>query len=637
MCGIAGILAAGRNADSTAALERLTGALHHRGPDGSGFRYFNGRTAGFGHRRLSIVDLETGAQPISNEDGTVWITYNGEIYNHRAIRRELEQRGHRFRTQSDTEVVVHGWEEWGPAVLERLNGIFALALFDGRAGSGVVWLARDPVGVKPLYVGRSERDWWFASELSAAREADLVEPDYRPEAFDEFLVYRFVPSPGTFFRHAWKVPPGHFCQLEPGNLPDEPLFQRYQPRFAPSALPTSKGEWEEVVRSGLEAAVSRQLMSDVPVGSLLSGGVDSTIVTGVMRDELPSPPQCFAVGVSDGGETNELPIARKAARALGVPLTEVAVGENEFLAAWPGQISRMSEPVANSGVLLVGILCQTVGRTHKVVLSGQGADEPLGGYPRHAGERWYPWARRLRPLLDLVPERWAASDRVERMRRLAHHSDPARRFAEILSVFSPAEVGQVTGHAVDMDRLAEPVRRWLPEGDGHDSLNSLLVVDARLSLADDLLLVADHMAMASSVELRVPFLDLELLALLEAMPSKYKISPLGERKWLYRRAVTDLVPPVLRESLTGFRGRTGTKLGFTSPIASWLSQWARRAAQPYLTGAGARLPAYVRPEAIKGIIGESASGRPRSRQLLSLYVLETWLRGAEASVPAGVV
>src|SRR6185503_3963763 len=184
----------------------------------------------------------------------------------------------------------------------------------------------------------------------------------------------------------------------------------------------------------------RQLMSDVPVGSLLSGGVDSTVITRLMKDGLAEPPSAFAVGVRGEAAVNELEPARRAALALGVPLTEVEVGEEEFLAAWPGQVAGMGEPVANSGVLLVGLLCRTVGKTHKVVLSGQGADEPLGGYPRHAAERWYPFTSRIRPLLDLVPERFAASDRVSRIRRMAGETDQARRFTEILAVFSPAEV-----------------------------------------------------------------------------------------------------------------------------------------------------------------------------------------------------
>ena len=627
MCGICGVIGTTEGEDVTHALERLTEALHHRGPDGCGFRYIRGRSAGLGHRRLSIVDLATGAQPMSNEDERVWVTYNGEIYNHLPLRRELEALGHRFRTNADTEVLVHGFEAWGPELFGRLNGIYAFALFDGRTPPGDVWLVRDPAGVKPLYLGRQRDAWWFASELGAARACGLVDSALRHDALAEFLVYRFIPSPGTPFRSAWKVPPSHYCRLPLARLPHEPAFTRFDPQFAPPAVPRSEHEWCEALRAALVTAIQRQLMSDVPVGSLLSGGVDSTAVTSVMRDHLPEPPHAFAIGFTGAPRGGELALARRAAAALGVPLTEVAVTGDEYRAAWLAQVARLGEPIANTGTLLVTLLCRAVGATHKVVLTGQGADEPLGGYPRHAAERFYAVGRALGPLLRRLPERFAASDRVARMQRVAGEADPARRFTEILAVFGPQEASLLTGGAVDPDQLSAPVRRWLdPQADG-DSLNALLRADARLSLADDLLIVADHMAMASSVELRVPFLDLELLALVERMPSRYKISALGERKWLYRRAVRPLLPQPLRKPLLSWRARTGRKLGFTTPLETWFERWIERDAERFLLGQGARLPAYLQADALRRYLDTVRRRRlPRSRQLVTLFVLESWLR-----------
>ena len=628
MCGIAGIISTDRSRDVGPAVERLTAELAHRGPDGTGLRFLGDRWAAFGHRRLSIVDLECGAQPMGNEDGQVWVVLNGELYNHLEIRKDLEHLGHRFTTRSDTEVLVHGWEEWGAKLLERVNGIYAFALFDGRRGAGEVWLARDPVGVKPLYVGRTDGQWWFASELAAARRCGLVNEVARPEAVDEFLVYRFIPSPGTFWRDAWKLPPSHLCRLDLSALPTTPRFEPFATRFAPSSVPASRGEWEEAIRAGLRAAVRRQLMSDVPVGSLLSGGVDSTVVTRFMRDELPAPPQAFAVGFRDA-PVDELSAARRAAEALGVPLAELAVSQEEYLASWPAQIASLGEPIANSGVLLVGLLSQLVRRTHKVVLSGQGADEPLGGYPRHAAERFATAVRVLRPLLGLLPEGLLSSDRLARMRRVGGASEESRRFAETLAVFGPADAVALTGHRLDPDALAEPVRRWLRATNGEDSLNRLLQVDARLSLADDLLIVADHMSMASSVELRVPFLDLAFISLIERMPSTYKVSWLGERKWLYRRAVEPLLPEAARPTLTGWGARTGQKSGFTTPLEAWFTRWVRRDAEHYLLGPGSRAPDVIGPRGLRDLcVGVRERGLPRARQLLSLYVLETWLRGS---------
>lgn len=633
MCGIAGALASDLRHDVGPLVTRLTEQLAHRGPDGSGLQFLHARSAAFGHRRLSIVDLECGAQPMSNEDGLVWVVLNGELYNHMELRRELEACGHRFRTRADTEVLVHGWEEWGRGVLARLNGIYACAVFDGREGQGrgAVWLARDPAGVKPLYLGMAGDVWWFASELGAARRCGLVDSDPRPEAFDEYLVYRFVPSPGTFFRNTWKVPPGHVCGFSLESLPRAPAFERFETSFAPTAVPRSTGEWKEALRGYIARAVRRQLMSDVPVGCLLSGGVDSTAVMGVMRDCLPEPPVAFGVGFTGDGKNGELLHARAAASALKVPLAELSIDESGWLVAWHAQVAALGEPIANPGLVLVGLLCQLVRRSHKVVLSGQGADEMLGGYPRHVAERWYPLLKRLQPLLRLLPEATASSDRVRRLGHIAAAGDDARRFTEILAIYSPREALDYTGHQLDPDELAAPVRRWLP--DDPDSVNRLLVVDARLSLADDLLTVADHMSMAWSVELRVPFLDLELLGLVGRMPGRYKISALGERKWLYRHAVGPLLPGSFRNSVTGWRARLGNKLGFATPLDAWLNVWVAREADQYLLGRDARSPHFLRGDGIRRLLSDARDrGLPRSRQILSLYVLETWLRGWSAGI-----
>jgi asparagine synthase (glutamine-hydrolysing) len=631
MCGICGIISMRKDNDVSHTLQRLTDCLIHRGPDDEGFKYFGGgRWAGFGHRRLSIVDPAGGAQPMTGEDERIWVTFNGEIYNQQALRRELTGLGHTFRTRADTEVLIHGFEAWGLDLFGRLNGIFAFALYDGRREPGEVWLVRDPAGAKPLYLGRSKDAWWFSSELGAARTCGLVDPELRPQSLDEYLVYRFIPSPGTPFRNAWKLPPAHYCHFRIDRLPEVPRFERFDPRFEPTVLPKNTGEWEEALRSGLTAAIERQLMSDVPVGVLLSGGVDSTALTRVMRDRLPEPPQAFAVGFEGTVDGAELTLARESARSLGIPLKEMMVTSDQYLAAWLDHVSHLGEPIANSGSLLVSLLCREVGKTHKVVLTGQGADEPLGGYPRHAAERFYPTARHLERGLRFLPEGLQSSDRVARMRRISGERDAARRFTETLAIFSPEKATDLTGHTLDADHLSDPVRRWLDPTMNSDSLNALLRVDARLSLADDLLIVADHMSMASSVELRVPFLDLELLALVERMPSRYKVSTLGERKWLYRQAVVPLLPKDLRRQLLGWNARTGRKLGFTTPIEHWFTGWIERDAERYLLGPEARLPDVLQPDRLRSSLDRwRAHKLPRSRQLMTLFVLESWLRGPQ--------
>ena len=294
MCGIAGLWSVDESAGWRRSANALQASIAHRGPDGQG-------VLGIGedgsvrrvdtvealpqgswmgvllHRRLSIVDVEGGAQPMSNEDGRIWLIFNGEIYNHASIRAELIGLGHHFATKADTEVIVHGWEHWGPGLLERLNGIYAFALLDLRTGRDL-WLARDPAGVKPLYLGVNGHTWWFASELAAARQSALAGTEIDPAGLAEYLVYRFVPSPRTVFKHAWKVPPGHYCRIDERS-PAVPEFRPFRYARSGTSAPRSTAEWGDAIGSGLRDAVRRQLMSDVPVGSLLSGGVDSTIVT----------------------------------------------------------------------------------------------------------------------------------------------------------------------------------------------------------------------------------------------------------------------------------------------------------------------------------------------------------------------
>ena len=626
MCGIAGAIAADRR-DVRPVVLRLTDELAHRGPDGSGFQYLREPWAAFGHRRLSIVDLATGDQPMANEDGKVWVVLNGEIYNHLDLRRELEQLGHRFRTRADTEVLVHGWEEWGKGLLGRLNGIYALALFDGRGpGNGEVVLARDPVGVKPLYVGTHDGQWWFASELAAARTAGLVDGGPTRDALGLYLVYRFIPSPATPFARAWKLPPAHLLEISLDALPCQPRFEAFDHVFAPPQVPRGQGEWEEALRAGLQAAVRRQLMSDVPVGSLLSGGVDSTVVTRHMCDALPERPLCFGIGFADAPEANELGNVQRAAVALGVPLETVAPTESEYLSSWPGQIASLGEPIANSGTLLIALLCRLVRHHRKVVLSGQGADEPLGGYPRHSFERWASAARALRALFSVLPEGTFAGDRVARLRRMSGEAEAGRRIAETLAVFGVDEAASLARLNSGADLVA-PVRYWLERERDGDDLNNLLRVDARLSLADDLLIVGDHMSMAASVELRVPFLDLEFVSLVERMPGRYKVSLSGERKWLYRRAMRDQVPFALKPTTVGWRARTGRKLGFSTPLERWFAKWVAETGQEFLLGPGSHLPEYLSVEPIVQLVEASRRGAARgARQLMALYVLEVWMR-----------
>ncbi len=620
------------------AVQRLTAALRHRGPDGEGFwadTEPTGRLPGdrlpseasvvLGHRRLSIVDLVTGDQPMSNEDGTVWIVFNGEIYNQLELRRVLEAAGHRFVTQADTEVLLHGWEEWGEDLFPRLNGIFALALTDRRRE--VTVLARDPVGVKSLYVGVKDGLTWWASELGAARGTGLSSGAVSREALKLYLLFRFIPSPTAIFEGAWKVPPGHSVLLRAADAGRAPVFRSFRAAIRSSAAPRGRMEWREALMVELESAVTRQLMSDVPVGTLLSGGVDSSMITMMMDRNLPYHPQAFGIGFRSQGNASETHAAERAAGELGVPFTATWVDDEQYLAEWPEAFAQVGEPIGNSGGLLVHLLCRSVAGTHKVVLSGQGADEPLGGYPRHMVERLRRLGRLAPRASGWVAERLLGAGAGRRLQRVLRATNRIDRYLEIFAVLQPELVDALVpggGPARELGRAA--VTRWVPDEGTGDDLNDLLRVDARLSLADDLLVIADHFSMRASVELRVPFLDLQFLELVERMPSRYKVSRLGERKWLYRQAAARYLPRTLARRLGGFVGRIGRKQGFTTPLERWLGENGGPLAAPQLWMEPLVAGGLVTRSALSSFAAASAGlGGTMQRELLAFYSLSQWV------------
>lgn len=625
MCGIAGIADSQPRGDLGATLDRLTAGLAHRGPDASAVILFGDdrnalnpvakRTArvGLGHRRLSIIDIANGAQPMANEDGSVWVAFNGEIYNFESLRRDLEARGHRFRTASDTEVLVHGWEEWGEQLVSRLNGLFAFALYDSRERRVV--LARDPVGAKPLYVGIDRNRTWWASEVDAARRAALIPGDIDPDAIKLFLMLRFIPSPWSPYRGVWKVPPSHFATIDVAEAGEPPRFVRYESIVRSAAVPASTGEWREAIAGELVEAVRRQMVSDVPVGSLLSGGLDSSVITSIMAKAVTTPPQAFAIGFRGAGIVDETHAAESAAGELGVPLRTVHVDASEYFREWPNAARHIGEPVANSGILLVGRLCAEVRHTHKVVLTGQGADEPLGGYPRHLIQRLASAGRIAPKLSAAIVQRVFGHDAGDRLRRALHATDFVDRAVAILGVMPPATVDSLVRHTTTASRdlFSDLIGRWTADVDESDPTGSLMRLDMRLSLADDLLLVADHFSMQQSVELRVPFLDLQFLELVARLPTHYKVSWRAQRKWLYRQAVRPLLPQSTARRLGSVRAKFGRKVGFATPLDAWFANTPELPATGWLA------------EHIDTTQSTLTDAFPSARQRTSLHALRLWL------------
>ena len=649
MCGIAGIVSARPDATAGECVRVATEALAHRGPDGSGFWRLAGDQAGLcpldeldepadmllGHRRLSIVDVEGGAQPMASDDGAVCVIYNGEIYNHPVLRRELESLGHRYRTHCDTETLIHGWEEWQEDLFGRLNGIFAFALVDRRRRE--LFLVRDPLVVKPLYVGISGHRTWFASELAAAREAGLVQHDLSADALKLFLTFRFIPSPHTIDKHAWKLPPGHYARVSTETAGAEPVFSPFECRLRSAASPRGREEWGEAIIAELDRAVERQLMADVPVASLLSGGVDSSLVTQMMARHLPYAPQTFGIGMRSEGDMSEIIAARQAALALNVPHDSTLVDDAEYIEGWPAAIGELGEPIAHSSALMVRMVCREAGRLHKVALSGQGADEPLGGYPRHMSERLYRIGRFAPQLSRAVTQIAFGAESAGRLDRILSAADRTQRYVEIFSVLPGSEIDKlVRGTDTTTSELARSaVGRWLPSANTGDALNDLLRVDARMSLADDLLIIGDHCAMRESVELRVPFLDLELFELIERMPSVYKVSRLGERKWLYRQAAGRHLPPELARRLCSPNKRLQRKRGFSQPLTQWFdTREGPLAKHDSWTQPLYELPALSAARLPSALGQAGAAGFARRRSVF--YALAQWLAADASRTPSRV-
>jgi asparagine synthase (glutamine-hydrolysing) len=596
-------------------LEGMADALAHRGPDGRG--YLRDGPIGLGHDRLSIIDVVGGAQPLSNEDGTVWITFNGEIYNFRELRAGLEARGHRFATRSDTEVIVHLYEELGEGCFARLNGIFALAIWDRRIER--LSLVRDPFGVKPLYYAERNGRISFASELKAL----LLDPDLRPRvdptALDWFLTYRFVPSPRTILEGVRKVPPGHLVKVDRHGA----VLERFGRAGLEPPLPVSEADAVELLRDAFDRAVKRQMVSDAPIGALLSGGVDSSAIVAAMASHAPRV-RTYTVGFAEGGEFNELAEARAMARRFSTDHHELVVSARDYVEVLPRVIRQLDEPVGTSSAIPLYLIAREAKADVKVALAGQGADEPFAGYRRYLGERyrglWSAFPSPGQALARRVVERLPRAEVLKRATRALATADDAERFRQVYAVFPDALKGRLLRpdlQAGVRESSDVPLRRLLDGLSGADTLARMLYVDARLSLADDLLAYGDRMAMAHGVELRVPFLDLEFMRLVERLPSRLKLKgTVGKYAW--KRAAERWLPP-------GVIHRP--KRGFATPI----DRWFRGALNPFirdtLLGHNAATSRYFDRGVVRRLIEEHQAGRDdHQRRLFALLSFEIWHR-----------
>lgn len=548
MCGIVGIFAANLSDDEIReVLDRMMLAVAHRGPDESGSLVYSHHRSGIGCRRLSIVDIEHGSQPMANEDGTVHVMLNGEIYNHRELRSGLERRGHVFRSCSDTEVVAHLYEEQGGNCLELLNGMFGLAVFDSRAGK--LLLARDRCGMKPLYTAQTQRGFLFASEIKALLASRLLQAEPDLDAVDSFLTVGYVPAPDTGFRGVRKLEPGEALTLDSNGISSR-IF--YRLRFENSHPRASEQEYVRELETRLTAAVKSHLVADVPVGAFVSGGVDSSLVAALAVAYAPYRIKSFSIVFPDDSRVDESRYSRELARQLGTEHHEIEFRVSEAPDLLPKMVRHLEEPNAIGPGMATYKLASAAARHVKVVLSGEGSDEIFAGYAWLGAEAYY----RIRPFVPKSLVRRLAelvsSLRARRVLRTISASDDVAADIEWFRFLTPQEKACAFLRSESLSDL-DPIR---PHPDtlasSGDTLQRRLALDFTRRMANGVLLMGDKMTMAHSLETRMPFLDRGVVDFGLSLPSRMKWRG-NQSKYILSLLAGRLPPEIARRKKFGFQ------------------------------------------------------------------------------------
>lgn len=621
MCGIYGILQLDGAPADPALMPAMGRVIAHRGPDDEG-RHVDGACA-IGMRRLSIIDLAGGHQPMSNGDGTLWLVCNGEIYNFREVRRELEQLGHRFKTASDSEVLLHGYAQYGDEFIHRLNGMFGFALWDARRRRLVI--GRDRLGVKPIYVYRDARRLAFASEAKALLALPGVAAEIEQPALHAYLSLGYVPAPLSLLRCITKLPPASMLLVEDGRVEE----RRYWRIPASIDAEVAEDEWVARVRARLEQSVQMQMVSDVPIGAFLSGGIDSSTVVGYMAARSDQPIRTYSigfVGTAADDYYNELPYARRVAERFRTTHREIIV-RPDVATLLPHLLWHMDEPLSDTAFITTYLVSKFARQDVTVILSGVGGDELFGGYRRYLGnhyqgyfDRLPSWGRRAAAAVGrrLPSDRHSPMLNLSRLARgfLEGAALPfEERYRGYVQVFPKGELRRLlrTGLAAQPDMLEAA----FGHAGGTDSLNRLLRVDAETMLPDDLLMLTDKMSMATSLECRVPLLDHELVELAARMPEAIKIRG-GRLKHAMKEAVSGLLPRDILE-----RG----KRGFGTPMGAWLKQDLAPLVRGLLSESAIRGRGLLDSPSVHELIASHNANRvDGTDRLVTLLNLEIWSR-----------
>jgi asparagine synthase (glutamine-hydrolysing) len=603
-------------------VKAMADTIYHRGPDDDGY-YVSG-PIGLGFRRLSIIDLQRGHQPVSNEDGTVQIIFNGEIYNYQELRAFLLSKGHVFKTQSDTEVIVHLYEEFGPPCVEKLRGMFAFAIWNENTKT--LFLARDRVGIKPLYYCLTDTSLVFASEIKAILADPSIAREIAPEMIDRFLTFLYVPGQETLLKGIRKLAPGHYLLVKDGKAVVE---QYWDLRFAETTRSQSLKDAEADLTSLLAEAVELHMIADVPVGVLLSGGVDSTGVLSLAAHGTDKAISSFTVGFSGGEVADERPYARLAAKTFGTQHYEMTISADDFAAFLPQYVWHMEEPVCEPPAIALYYVSK-LARSHvKVLLSGEGGDEAFAGYSNYRNLVWLERIKRgLSALNGAAARGLSFADSLLHLPGMAKYvplmndrfpnyyysrtSNPYRYSGNRLGKVYSADFAQ----AIDHEHSLEPVRELQAHVRGQNTLDAMLYIDTKTWLPDDLLIKADKMTMANSVELRVPLLDHKVLEFAASLPPSFKLNGFN-LKYILKSVLSQKIPKEIRNR---------KKTGFPVPYESWLRNDLKSVVWDVLMDRRTLERGYFSKDGVEGLLRANSNGSNYSKEIFSLLSLELWQR-----------
>ncbi len=621
MCGICGKLNFDpEKAVPSSLVKAMADTIFHRGPDDDGY-YLSGQV-GLGFRRLSIIDLATGHQPLANEDCSVWVVFNGEIYNFHELREFLLTRGHRFKTQTDTEVIVHLYEEMGEACVEKLRGMFAFAVWDENKRT--LLLARDRVGIKPLYYRLGERSLLFASEIKAILADPEVLAEVNPAMIDRFLSFYYLPGEETLFCGISKLAPGNYMVVRDGRAE---IRSYWDLQFTRSSWTLQQAEHE--LERILDESVRLHMISDVPVGFLLSGGVDSTALLSLAVGKTAFPLSSYTLGFSAPGITDERPYARLAADTYGSEHHELTISASDFRDFLPQYVWHMEEPVCEPPAINLYYVSKLAKDFVKVLISGEGGDEAFAGYQNYRRVLWMERMKALLgPLGPAAASGLSAANQVLRSDRLSsaapllrlpfpeyYYSRLSTPFTFFNCRFRELYAPDFLQH-VDKSESLRPVTRYMHDSAAQGRLEKMLYIDTKTWLTDDLLIKADKMTMANSIELRVPLLDHKVLEFAASLPANFKVRGFTT-KYIAKRTLRKRVPAAILNR---------RKTGFPVPYAAWLRHELHDWMLDILLDRQTLARGYFEKRAIEKLIAQDSKEGGCSKELFCLIVLELWHR-----------